>query len=156
MRYGLVERKRTTRDENTSWWWIVYAPDEEDREEQKEYSPSNSLFWYYPEYLDREEVIQEMLDKQYQEVHDDMLWQKHTYRVSKRSAEKFLREGNDSEDFSKTETLPTDEDLLKRAEEEFEEWYEDHGNKLYDKGMKKAWMECFRRENFIKEKERNV
>ena len=150
MKYGLVERKRTTKNENTSWWWRLYPPDEEDREEQKEYKPDNSLFWYYPEYLSKEDVIQEMLDRQYQEVHDNMSWQKHNYRVSKRSAEKFLKEGYTSEDFNKTETIPTDEERLKQAEKEFEEWYADHG-KIWEskETMKKAWLACFKKENFI-------
>jgi pyruvate-formate lyase len=152
MKYGLVQRKRTTKNENTSWWWLVHDPDEEDREEQKEYTPDNSLFWYYPEYLDKKEVIQRMLDKQHQEIHDSILWDKHSYRVSKQNAEKFLVEGYTSEDFIKTETLPSDEDLLNTAEEDFEKWFDDNGDAQDIKEIvKKAWMECFKRENFIKQ-----
>jgi hypothetical protein len=151
MRYGFAEIKRTTRGTDTSWWWLVQDPDDEDREDQNIEEPSNSLFWHYPEIYSKEQVVQKMLDKREEELHDEFLWAKHSFDVIKKSAERYLKDGNSPEDFDRTEVLPTDEERIEKAREDFREWYEDNGNKLYDKNMEKAWIACFKKENFIKE-----
>jgi hypothetical protein len=149
MKYGLVERKRTTGKDNTSWLWKIEPIDNEDRVPEKEHKPNNSLFWYYPEGLTNKEILDIMLNKQREDLHDSIVWKKHTYKVSKESAERYLSRGLRAEDWDCTEKIPTNKDLLKQAEKDFEEWYTDHGNKLYNKDMKKAWIACFKKENFI-------
>jgi hypothetical protein len=153
MKYGFIELKRTTRSSDTSWWWLVQDPDDVDREEPEDgdYGPTNTLFWYYPEFYTKEQAIQKMLEKRKQEMHDNILWAKHSYEVIKEAADRYLKNGNTPEDFDRTEVLPTDKERLEKAEQEFEEWYENNGNKLYDKDMKKAWISCFKKENFIKD-----
>ncbi len=75
MRYGLIERRRTTPHEDTHWYWVSCKPDNIDRVYTgEEDQPNNSLFWHYPEKYTKEEAVDIMLKKQKNEIKEEIKW----------------------------------------------------------------------------------
>ena len=90
MKYGLIEFRRTTKDENTDWDLYIYH-DGIDREEPTEdqMKPWNSLFWHFPETISDEEAIELMLEQKLKEVQQDYEWGMKTFWKYKDQIKKY-------------------------------------------------------------------
>jgi hypothetical protein len=129
MKYGLAKRERTTPYKDTSWYWIILDPEDEDCIDEWT-GPMNSLFWWYPSILTKEEVVITMLNKQKQELVEDFLFHWKSYNESLK-AFKHQRKNNMNhtiDDMRRINTIKPETLFSKESKKSFKKWMKKNKN----------------------------